>query len=116
VGITMLASHTMQTATTNTNERLTWDEMCQRYPNEWVVVVEIKPVDPTLEMNKADDSDDDADVHCVPIEECTAVVITHGKHRKSLSPEIKAAFQHRTSVGAFFTGRLIPPAYERLKP
>ena len=52
----------------------------------------------------------------MPIEDCTAVVVAHGKNRKSLSPEIKALQQHHPGLGAFFTGRLIPSAYELVVP
>ena len=113
----MLASDTRNlSAPANAHERLTWDEICQRYPDEWVVVVEIQPVDRTYETDETDETDETADVCSVPIEDCTAVVVAHGKNRKSLSPAIKALQQHNPGLGAFFTGRLIPRAYELLVP
>jgi hypothetical protein len=50
----------------NANQRLSWDEVCQRYPDRWVVLVQIE---------QTDDADD------VTIEFCTAVVIAHHKTR-----------------------------------
>jgi hypothetical protein len=105
VEITMLASDTSNTpATTNAHERLTWGEICQRHPDQWVVLVEFQRVD---EMDDADD---------VPVELCTAMVIAHHKTRKAASPDVKAALQHGKEAGSFFTGRLIPPPYEILVP
>jgi len=113
----MLANDTRKTPTTmNAHERLTWEEMCRRYPDEWVVVVAIQPVDQPNQMDEGDEADEVDDVCCVPIEDCTAVVVAHGKNRKSLSLEIKALQPHHPGLGAFFTGRLIPPAYELVMP
>jgi len=116
----MLANTTTNAvATMTTPERLTWDEICQRYPDEWVVVAEIQPVDETDETDEIDETDetDEMDgVCCVPIEDCTAVVIAHHKTRKEASPSVKEADKHYKEVGAFFTGRLIPPPYELLVP
>jgi hypothetical protein len=109
----MLASNPINTpATTNANERLTWPEICRRYPDEWVVVVEIQPVD---EVGHSDELDEDG-VRRVRIEECTAVAVAHGKNRKALSPQVKLLQQHHDDLGVFFTGRLIPPAYELRVP
>jgi hypothetical protein len=99
VEITMLANDTRNPpATMNAHERLTWEEICRRYPDEWVVMAEIEWVNDT------------------DFEFRTALVLAHHKTRKEASPSVKAGFQHYTEVGSFFTGRLIPPAYERLVP
>jgi hypothetical protein len=59
-------NHTFNTPVTITaHERLTWDQICQRYPDTWVVTVDPKRID---ETGHADD---------MPIELCTAVVIAH---------------------------------------
>ena len=79
-------------------ERLTWDEIRKRYPDEWVVI---------------------ADMDCVEdgfFEFGTAIVIGHHKTRKAASPDIKEADKHYSEVGAFFTGRLVPPPYELVLP
>jgi hypothetical protein len=103
----MLASNTPNMAemsgtpvTITPHERLTWDEICQRYPDTWVVAVSPQRIEMT------DDADD------VTIEFCTAVVVAHHKNRKSLTPFIKAKQHLYEELGTYFTGRLIPPAYE----
>jgi hypothetical protein len=95
----MLANDTRNTAATkNAHERLTWDEICRRYPDEWVVMAEIEWVNDT------------------DFEFGTALVLAHHKTRKEASPSVKEADKHYAEVGAFFTGRLVPPPYERLVP
>jgi len=85
-------------ATMNAHERLTWDEICRRYPDEWVVLVEFERPEP-------DDLAFDA-----------AVVLSHHKTRKAASPDVKAALEDGQEAGSFFTGRLVPPPYEILVP
>lgn len=77
-------------------ERLTWDEICQRYPETWVVAVDPQRIDPL----------EDADE--VSIELCSAIVIAHHKQRKQLSPFIKAVQAHHEDLGTYFTGPLGP--------
>ena len=67
-------------------ERLTWAQICERYPDEWVVMVE------TDWVNDRD------------FEFGTTHVIGHYKTRKEASPHIKAAFQHYSEIGSFWTG------------
>jgi len=95
----MLANDTRNSpAAMNVHERLTWKEICQRYPDEWVVIAEMDWVeDGCFEFN-------------------TAFVLAHHKTRKEASPSIKEADEHYSEVGAFFTGRLVPPSYELLVP
>jgi len=69
-------------------ERVTWSEACRRYPNKWVVVVE---------METASDSYNPFD---------TAVVVAHHDRRVDASPSVKAAFQTHDEVGSFWTGRI----------
>jgi hypothetical protein len=95
----MLAKDTSHTpATTNAHERLPWDEICHRYPDEWVVLVEFERPDPH-----------DLAFHA-------AVVLAHHKTSKEASPDVKEAFKHYNEAGSFFTGRLIPPPAELLVP
>jgi hypothetical protein len=95
----MLANHTTNTpAAINAHERLTWGEICRRYPDEWVVMAEI-------------DWLNDTDFEFV-----TALLLAHHKTRKEASPSVKAALKRWRGVGSFFTGRLIPPSYELLVP
>lgn len=95
----MLANDTANPpAAMNAHERLTWDEICQRYPDAWVVIAEMDWVeDGCFEFG-------------------TALVFAHHKTRKEASPSVKEADKHYSEVGAFFTGRLIPPPYAPLVP
>ena len=72
-------------------ERLTWTEMCQRYPDEWVVMAEIEG-----------DNDTDLDFG-------SALVLGHYKGRKEASPHIKAAFERHEDVSCFWTGKIRGP-------
>lgn len=83
---------------TTSPERLTWDEICVRYPDEWVVLVEFE-------------REDDTDLRFY-----AATVLAHHRTRKAASADVKAAFQRHDEAGSFFTGQLIPPGYGRLGP
>jgi len=72
-------------------ERLTWDQICSRFPDEWVVLVE---TDWTHERG---------------IENSTAIVIGHYKRRKEASSHIKAAFETYSQIGCLWTGALRGP-------
>jgi hypothetical protein len=80
-------------------ERLTWDEICRRYPNEWVVLAEFdRPGDEMdLEFN-------------------TAMVIAHKKRRKEASADVKEAFKHYVEVGSFWTGEIVVPSPRFILP
>jgi hypothetical protein len=73
-------------------ERLTWKQICERYPDEWVVLVDMDW-----------DEDDECDVSLTT---GTALVVGHFKSRKEASPFIKAAFQHYNDIGSFWTGEV----------
>jgi hypothetical protein len=72
-------------------EPLSWKQICERFPDEWVVLVDTQWVN---------DSD---------LEFGTAVVLGHFKSRKEASPHIKAAFEHHHEVGSFWTGEISNP-------
>jgi len=74
-----------------TAERLTWDQICSRFPDEWVVLAE---TDWTNGWGP---------------EFGTAVVVAHYKRRKEASPYIKAAFERYPQIGCFWTGALREP-------
>jgi hypothetical protein len=79
-------------------ERLTWDEICKRYPDEWVVIADMDWVeDGCFEFG-------------------TAIVLAHHKARKAATPDVKEGYKHFSQVGAYFTGRLVPPPYELRVP
>ncbi len=71
-------------------ERLTWDEIRARYPDQWVVLVDI------VRVNRND------------FAFTAAELIASFADRKAASPTIKALYAaNRDSVGCFFTGKLI---------
>jgi hypothetical protein len=72
-------------------ERLTWRDIRARFPDEWVVLVDV---------DWANDTD---------FEFGHARVLAHFKSRKEASPFIKAAFQRYTEVGSFWTGEIRGP-------
>jgi hypothetical protein len=72
-------------------DRLTWDEICKRFPDEWVVLVD------TDWVNDRD------------FEFGTALVVAHHKRRKDASPDVKIAFQTQDEVGCFWTGEIRGP-------
>ena len=73
------------------SERLTWAEICARYPDEWVIMADVDFVNDTDFVFR------------------TALVLGHHKHRKAASPEIKAAYEQHESVGCFWTGEIRGP-------
>ena len=72
-------------------ERLTWAEICERFPDQWVVAVDVDWV-----------NDRDVDFG-------SALVLAHHRHRKDASPDVKAAFQHHDEVSTFWTGAIRGP-------
>jgi len=72
-------------------ERLTWDEICRRFPDEWVVLVD---------ADWTNDRDFKFGI---------ALVVGHRKVRKEASIDVKAAFLHYKSVGCFWTGKIRGP-------
>jgi hypothetical protein len=81
-------------------ERLTWKQICERYPDEWAVLAEM-------------DWDDD---DYIDSESGTSIVLGHFKSRKEASPFIKAAFQHYNDIGSFWTGELRGPTSRFIVP
>ena len=68
-------------------EPLTWEQICDRYPNEWVCLVEI---------DKMNDTDFDFDL---------ARVVGHGKTRKAPYDQARPFRELYDSMGHYFTGR-----------
>ena len=71
-------------------ERLTWDEICRRYPDVWVVVADTDWV-----------NDTDFDFR-------STEVISQHKRRKEASADIIRERDRDREVGCFKTGELIP--------
>jgi hypothetical protein len=78
--------------------RLAWNEICERFPDEWVVLVEVDWVNET------------------DFEFGTAEVIAHHKRRKDASPDVKAARARNAEVGCFWTGELRGPVPRFIPP
>jgi len=72
-------------------ERLTWKQMCERFPEEWVVIAD---------ADRVNDTDFDFG---------TARVLGHFKRRKDASPHIKVAFEDFGEIGCYWTGKIRGP-------
>jgi hypothetical protein len=72
-------------------ERMTWGEICQRFPDEWVVLVDA----------------DWADEH--NFEFGNAHVFAHRRSRGEATKEMGVACRRFENVGCFFTGRIRGP-------
>jgi hypothetical protein len=70
---------------------MTWREICERHPDEWVVLVEIDWVNET-----------DLDFR-------SARVAGHGKTRKEPLDQARPLQSRYPSMGHFFTGRVRAP-------
>ena len=79
-------------------ERLTWDEVRERYPDQWVMLVDFDDV-----------NDTDFDFR-------SAAVIGYGVHRKDVFEQARPLLDRHTSFGCFFTGRVRAPIRRYLVP
>lgn len=82
--MSMQADHTASASL----ERLTWDQICERFPDAWVVLADIDWVNET------------------DFEFGTATVIARHKRRRDASPDIKAVRARDIEVGCFWTGEI----------
>ena len=78
------------------SEPMTWHEICERYPDEWVVLVEVDWV-----------SDTDFDFR-------SARVAGHGKTRKEPLEQARPLQSRYPSMGHFFTGPVRAPLFPLL--
>jgi hypothetical protein len=78
-------------ATAAEHQRLTWTEICDRYPDRWVVVAD------TDWVNETD------------FEFRSAEVIACHRRRKDASPDVKAVLARGRPVGCFWTGEIRGP-------
>jgi hypothetical protein len=81
----------MQAAETLTrwiSEPMTWAEICGRYPDEWVCLVEVDYV------------------HPAGLEFRTARVVGHGKTRREPFDQAIPWWDHYKEIGHYFTGRI----------
>jgi len=71
--------------------RITWKEMCDRFPERWVVIAD---------ASRTNASDFEFE---------TGVVLGHFKRRKDALPQIKASFAHHGEIGCYWTGKVRGP-------
>jgi hypothetical protein len=74
-------------------EVLTWKQICERYPDQWVALVEM-------------DWDDETDEFTV------ARVAGHGTTRQAPFDQMRATGLAYETVGHFYTGRIVPHAID----
>lgn len=74
------------------SEPLTWQEICARYPNEWVVLVEVDWID-----------EDDKDFRL-------ARVAGHGKTRREPLVQARSVWPRYGEIAHFFTGPIRAPS------
>ena len=75
------------TITPAITETLTWAEICRRYPDEYVCIVEID------------------DTHPFGSELRTSRVVGHGKTRREAVDQAKPWWDHYKVIGFYFTGQ-----------
>ncbi len=79
-------------------ERLTWSEICQRYPDEWVVLIETKWIDAdNFEFN-------------------TALVLGHSINHGEVLRRTRPLREHVMESGIYFTGCATPLVPSALQP
>ena len=72
-------------------ERLTWKQVCELFPEQWVVIAD---------ADRVNDTD---------FEFGTAVVLGHFKRCKDASTHIKVAFKNIDEVDCYWTGKIRGP-------
>lgn len=69
------------------SEPLTWEQICKRYPDEWVCLVEFDRIDPGRFAFR------------------TARVVGHDRHRRTAVEQSRPWWRAYEEVGQHFTGR-----------
>ncbi len=70
------------------SEPLTWEQICERYPDEWVCLVEIdRPIDHNFAFR-------------------TARVVGHGRHPRDPIMQARPFCDQYEGMGHYFTGRV----------
>lgn len=85
------------TAAANLSEPLTWARICERYPDEWVVLVEVDWVE------KDEDN--------LTFEFHSARVATHGPTRREPLMQAKPLRARYPEMAHYFTGQVRAPLY-----
>lgn len=73
------------------SEPMTWTEICARYPEQWVCLVEIDRIHPNNFHFRA------------------ARVVGHGKTRREPLVQARPWWDHYNEIGHYFTGRFVAP-------
>jgi hypothetical protein len=84
----MSAAEAAEVVPAEISELLTWAEICARYPDEWVCLVEMEFVPPSSPEVR------------------TARVIGHGKTRRAPIDQALLWRDHYDLIGHFYTGRV----------
>lgn len=84
----MVTAEKLESAISDT---LTWGEICERHPDEWVCLVEIEHARPN-------------DVRIV-----SARVVGHGKTKREPVEQAKVWWAQYSTIGHFYTGKLRAP-------
>jgi hypothetical protein len=79
------------------SEPLTWEEICRRYPDQWVVLVEMDWIEDVDELR-------------------TARVAGHGPRRKDPLVQARPLRERHREMGHFFTGRVRASALDTFAP
>ena len=75
-----------------TFERLTWEQICARYPDEWVVLVDVDWIDSDCDMTFR-----------------TAVVLGHSKTSSECLSNTRALVPIGSEAAHLFTGDVVAP-------
>jgi hypothetical protein len=77
------------------SELLTWAEICERYPDEWVCLVDIDLGDPGA------------------FDPRTARVVSHSKTKREALDQASRWWAHYKMIGSYYTGHLIVRPFVR---
>lgn len=73
------------------SEPLAWSEICERYPDEWICLVEVDRLHPNNFHFR------------------TARVVGHGKTRREPLVQARPWWEHYEEIAHYFTGRAMAP-------
>ncbi len=75
-----------------TFERLTWEQICARYPDEWVVLVDVDWIDSDCDMTFR-----------------TAVVLGHSRTSSECLVDTRGLLPNGSEAAHLFTGAVVAP-------
>ena len=89
-------------AAANLSDALTWTQICERYPDEWVVLVEVDWVE--------------KDEENLTFEFHSARVATHGPTRREPLMQARSLRARYPEMAHYFTGQVRTPLYGLFSP